>query len=203
MRDGIDPCSAVEALARMDALKTEQMPYCLGTGNYDPKHPLTPWTYSSKYDLTGSDCAGAAQCYAFKLVRHRPGFNHGDWATISDDINTNSGIEDALHKQELYTIVLEGPPLPGDLLAYPTIYITDADDGERHVFIGHVAMLKHIPVDWKPGEGYHRMTILQCCGGNNRKPAVIETDASTFDRHDAKWPKMKHRTQILRVKQAT
>ncbi len=203
MRDGIDPCPTVEALARMQALVDGRGgKYELGTGDYDPKHPLVPWTTNAKTGQTGSDCAGAAQCYAFKLVRHRPGFNHGTWSTVEDDLNTNSALEDAIHRQELYERVLEGPVMPGDLLAYPTIRIKDADDGEVHVFIGHVAMLKVVPADWLPGaEGFHRARILQCCGGNGRSPAVIETDASTFDRHDAKWPRPQHRTQILRVKQ--
>ncbi len=200
------PCSAAEALARMEALTLLDMPYELGTGGYDPKHPDDPCT-TRKDGKRGCDCAGAAQCYAFKIVRHDPGFASGiapalyrDQSDVDDDHNTNSAIEDALTKQEVYEIVLEGPVLPGDLLAYATIRIHGAD-GEAHTFVGHVAMIKYVPTDWKPGDGYHALRILQCCGGDGRRPLVLNTDGSLFDRHDQNWPKEQHRTQILRVRQ--
>lgn len=201
------PCSGTEALARMEALKGLDMPYELGTGGYDARHPLDPCTTHGRTGKRGADCAGVAQSYAFKIPRHDPGFAAGmapalyrDQSDVDDDHNTNSAIEDALTNQEVYELVLEGPVLPADLLAYATLRIKAAD-GEEHVFIGHVAMIKFVPEGWKLSDGYHVMRILQCCGPNDRRPLVIETDGSLFDRHDHNWPKLQHRTQILRVKQ--
>lgn len=190
----------------MEALTKLQMPYQLGTGDYDPKHPDDPCT-TRRDGKRGSDCAGAAQCYAYKLKRHRPGFASGqvplkyrDQSDVDDDINTSSGIEDALTKQEIYEIVNEGPVLPGDLLSYATLRIKGAD-GEVHVFIGHVGMIKFVPEGWTRADGFDQLRILQCKGPNGRMPLVVETDGSLWDRHDMNWPKEQHRTQILRVKQ--
>ncbi len=189
----------------MEALTTLDMPYELGTGGYDPSHPDDPCT--ERDGKRGCDCAGAAQCYAYRIVRHDPGFASGmapalyrDQIDIDDDHNTNSAIEDALTMQEVYELVT-GPVLPGDLLAYATIRIRAEEDGEVHTWIGHVAMIKYVPTGWLPGDGYHALRILQCCGGNGRRPLVLNTDGSLFDRHDMNWPKEAHRTQILRVKQ--
>lgn len=200
MRDGIDPCSREEALERMEALaKIKDAEYQLGTGNYNPNG------FAKKYD-----CAGAAICEAYKLKRGRKGFASGrvplayrDQNDVDDDINTNSAIEDALTKQELFEMVLEADAVqPGDLVMWATITLYDKDDGEKHVFIGHVLMFKTVPDGWTPSDGYFKCRMLQCCGGNGRKPAVIETDGSSVDRHNAVWPKQAHRAYIIRVKQA-
>ena len=171
--------------------------YKLGTGDYHPHG------YTKQYD-----CAGAAQCEAYKLKRHRPGFASGrvpveyrDQSDVDDDINTNSAIEDSLTKRELYEQVLEAPVLPGDLIMYATLRIK-AHDGELHTFIGHVLMIKTVPDGWMSADGFHRLRVLQCCGPNGRRPAVIETDGSSIDRHNANWPKPAHRAVIVRVKQA-
>lgn len=169
--------------------------YKLGTGNYHPNG-----VFAKQYD-----CAGAAQCEAYMLTRHRPGFASGrpmyaDQSDVDDDINTNSAIEDAQTKRELYEPVLEGPMLPGDLVMWPTIRIKGAD-GELHTFIGHVLMASYVPPGWTPAMGFHVCRFLQCCGPNGRKPAVIETDGSVIDRHNATWPKPAHRAIVVRVKQ--
>jgi len=210
MTTAAKPCSREMALSRMRALsKITDAKYQLGTGNfnkasYNAKLGLTvPAGFAKEYD-----CAGAAMCEAYMITRHDPGFAAGkvppdyrDQNDIDDDHNTNSAIEDALTKQEVYELVLEGPMLPGDLVMWATITLYDKDDGEKHVFIGHVLMASYVPAGWKPEDGFYKCRFLQCCGGNGRKPAVIETDGSSIDRHNAVWPKKAHRAFIVRVKQ--
>jgi hypothetical protein len=73
-----DPkCSAADAVGRAGRLVSSRTgQYVLGTGDYRPTTTSdTPWTVNA--GLTGSDCAGFAICWAWKLVRHRPGFNKG------------------------------------------------------------------------------------------------------------------------------
>ena len=93
--------------------------YLLGSGDYDPMHPGVPWT--TRNGEIGSDCAGAAISFAYRLRRHRPGFNHQPNATVADDLNVDSIVEDAdprrgghLELGELVTI-----PAPGILLITP------------------------------------------------------------------------------------
>lgn len=193
---GIEPCTAAEALSRMsDLAKIRDAEYILGTGDFNPKG------YVRQYD-----CAGAAICEAYKLTRHRLGFASGTppyEATndVDDDINTNSALEDAMRKQEVFELVPDSEPvLPGDLVMWATIHLVTAD-GETHTFIGHVLMAKVIPAGWKRVDGWHLVRFLQCCGGNGRTPAVIETDGSVIDRHNAKWPKPGMRAYVVRVKQ--
>ncbi len=199
------PCSAIEALARMQALTTWPLPYMLGTGGYDPKRPDDPCTTRAD-GKRGCDCAGAAQSHAYKIVRHDPGFASGrvpieyrDQSDVDDDHNTNSAIEDALTKQEVYEFVLEQPVLPGDLIMYATLVIKTSD-GEVHRIIGHVLMIKTVPPGWTPADGYHKLRLLQCCGPDGRTPLVIETDGSSIDKHNRDWPKSAHRARIVRVK---
>ena len=194
MGDGKVPCSTEEAIRRMVALsKIADSSYQLGTGSYNP-HGFT-----RQYD-----CAGAI-CEAFELARHRPGFASGrpqyaDQNDVDDDINTNSMLEDASGPRDLFEPVLEGPVLPGDLVMWATVTIK-GEDGHSHVFIGHVLMVYQVPEGWDPSQGWHRVRMLQCCGGNGRKPAVIETDGSVIDRHNTVWPKPAHRAYVVRVKQ--
>jgi hypothetical protein len=139
--------------------------------------------------MTGSDCAGFAMCWAYKLPRHRKGFNVGSWASVSDDINCNSGIEDAEHARELFEIVTSAPQ-PGDLLTYPTF--TVIADGQPHKFIGHVGIVVGVAraVEWDPAHpAYELLDIAQCKGPNGRAPAVVATDGSVWAHHDAVWPK--------------
>lgn len=156
--------------------------YQLGTGDSD-----TPMG-------DPSDCAGFAICKCHALRRHRPGFNRGSWASVSDDINCNSAIEDADHKRELFERV--ALPEPGDLLTYPSFI-----SGGKH-FIGHVAIITHVPLGWKPGDHWGDLTVVQCCGPNGHRPGIVRTDASHWDAHDRTWPLPQHRTALLRVKAA-
>ena len=150
-----------------------------------------------------SDCAGFAINWCYNLRRHRPGFNRGPWSTVEDDINCNSAIEDADHHQELFTQAIppdrpqEGEARPGDLLTYPTFVV-----GPKHIkFIGHVAIVVDVPADWRVGDPWARLTVVQCCGPNGRTPAILKTSGAHWDAHDQVWPKPQHRSRLLRVKQ--
>lgn len=160
--------------------------YRLGTGNRD-----TPKGGES-------DCFGFAFDKCYGVLRHRPGFNHGPWASVEDDLNCNSAIEDSEHKQELFLPLSR--PEPGALLTYPTIRMK-SPDGVVHQFIGHVAIIVKVPAEWDPAiSRYAELDVIQCCGPNGRKPAILLTNASHWDNHDKLWPKPEHRTKILKVK---
>lgn len=190
--DGLTPCSVDEAIHRALSMVGQGM-YVYGTGDYRPGKADLPWTTRS--GRTGSDCAGLAICYAYRLVRHRPGFNEGSWATIADDINCNSAIEDASHKRELFERI-DRPEL-GCLLTYPT-YIAHGKQ-----FIGHVVIVVGTSrcIEWDAADpAYHLLDVVNCYGPTGRKPGVMRTDGSGFDRHDDVWPKPEHRTVMLRVR---
>lgn len=202
------PCTAAEAVKRAQAVcAAKGGQYGLGSGDYCPsQHPAPigavdqPWTPSPDPEHPGpaSDCAGFAITYCWKLKRHRPGFNHGAWASVESDINVNSAIEDGRHRFELFITLVPGVvPQPGDLICYPTFYLP----GTARPFIGHVAIIESVPADYKPGEGWHRLTLLQCHGPDGFKPGVVRTDASHWDQHDHQWPKPEHRTVIVRPKE--
>src|SRR4029077_5698407 len=119
------------ALARVAARDGQ---YELGTGDYRPSNGVDlPWTQNG--GPLGADCCGFAINWCYGIVRHRPGFNVGPWSTCSDDINCNSAIEDAKHGGDLFALV-DDARKPGDLLAYPTIYITG-----HGAFCGHVCIV--------------------------------------------------------------
>jgi hypothetical protein len=188
-----------DPVARALSLVNERMPYEYGTGDYHPKHlpdgtllEDRPWTSATRDDgmvVTGSDCAGFAICWCHKLTRHRPGFNHGPHATVSDDINTDSSVEDALGARTLFTPVIAPslgiaePVRPGDLLVYKSIHL----DGHKP-WIGHVSIIVAIEPGFDPTRpDWMRLTVAQCCGGNGRIPAVLRTDGYTWRRHDITW----------------
>ncbi len=173
------PCTAEEALARAQRGVDLKGQYLLGTGDYT--NDAAPWT-SDGYSRSGSDCAGFAICWAWKLVRHRPGFNHGPWSTVEDDINVNSAIEDAEHNQELFTIAVV--PRPGDLLCYPTFRYAGK------VFIGHVALIERVPPQWLHIDGYHQLTVIQCHGPDGWEPGIARTDGSHWDTYEHNWPRV-------------
>lgn len=199
------PCSAAEAVARAQSVVGKGGQYVLGTGNYKPKRGPDgneidlPWTKywdaeSQWYGVEGSDCAGFAICWAWKLVRYRPGFNRGSWASVIDNINCNSALEDGLHEQSRFTTLPEGEnPKPGDLLLYPTF----TSKGKK--FIGHVGIVEEVPENYKP-RAWTTLTILQCHGPNGFKPGVVRTDGSIWGHHDSIWPKPQHRSRLVRPK---
>lgn len=196
----IDPkCSAGQAVDRARSIVNQGGQYILGTGDYrgDNAPPWTPyWKKTSPwYNKLGSDCAGFAICWAWKLRRHRPGFNVGAWASVSDDINCNSAYEDGLHKQELFITLPQGACVqPGDLILYPTFKVAGKE------FIGHVGLIEVVPVGFKYGD-WLKLSVLQCHGPNGYSPGVVRTDGSIWARHDEIWPKEQHKTHIVRPKE--
>ncbi len=181
------PCSAVEAVARAVSMINHGT-YVYGTGDFQQHGTVDePWTQRQD-GMIGSDCAGLAICYAYKLTRHRPGFNVGPWASVSDDINCNSAIEDADHHKELFERITV--PEVGALLTYPTF----RSGGKQ--FIGHVAIV----VGVRGTCNYSQLDVVQCCGPTGRKPGVLATDGHHWDIHDSIWPKPQHRSVLLQVR---
>lgn len=167
-----------EALARMLAL----------VGRMDIQYILGGTTEHEK------DCFQAAVCDAYDIPRHRPGFNHGAWATVSDDLNCNSAIEDSEHARELFEPVDEFHLEPGDLIMYPTIRLAQV----ARPFIGHVQMVTKVPAGWTRAIGFSALDVAHCHGPNGRRPAVTSGKGDACDRHDelwAKWP-----TRMIRVR---
>ena len=142
-----------------------------------------------------SDCFGFAYCWCYGVLRHRQGFNRGPWATVEDDLNCNSAIEDAAHAGELFEQVFT--PAPGILLAYPTIYLKG-----HPPFIGHIGIVVSVQrcLEWDHGRpSYSLLDVVQCHGPNGRRPGIVASDGSVWDHHDAQWPKPEHRTKMLRA----
>ncbi len=142
------------------------------------------------------DCAGFAISRCYQLRRHRPGFNIGPWASISDDLNCNSAIEDADHHHELF--VRAARPEPGDLLTYPTFYLP----GNPKPFIGHVAIVVDVSrvVEWDPAApAWSLLGVVQCCGPDGRMPGIVASSAHHWAEHDRVWPKSEHRSSLLRL----
>lgn len=184
-----DVCARLMAVARATRYVNKGV-YKLGTGD---------WNFSGGE----SDCFGFACCYAWDIKRHRPGFNNGPWATVSDDLNCDSALEDAAHKQELFHFPER--VMRGDLLVYRTIPAKVTADGKKHgPWIGHVGLIERVPPDWVPGVGkWHELGIIQCCGPNGRNPGIIRTDGSIWDHHDATWGSPDHPERlslVVRVK---
>lgn len=183
------------AVTRMLELVGLDYPYQLGTGSFDPKSETRagPW-----------DCIGAI-LDSMEIVRHRPGYARGAlpdawrrFADVTDDINSNSMIKDALLNQELFHFVKVGDLiLPGDVLVYPTIIIVDADDGEHHHFTGHGQMVMD-GNNATSGGPYRNAMIAHCHGPNGRRPAVELGQAKVMDTHNDVWPRVVHRAWALR-----
>jgi hypothetical protein len=218
------PASAAEAVQRARRFINRGGQYVLGTGDFHP-HAIAghwvdvPWT--ERDGQLGSDCAGFAISFAYKLRRHRPGYAKGmvpmdfrDQADIDDDINVNSCIEDALTTMDLFKIVgiedseSENTVKPGDLLCYPSLRLT-LNDGTRFRNIGHVGIVIEtirVGAAWNwMHPPYHLLDVAQCKGPGphdgqpGRSPAVIQTDGSLWEHHDVVWPKPAHRTVVLRA----
>lgn len=203
MSDGLIPCSEAEAVQRMLELEAGRRgQYAWGTGNYDPRHPeLLGMT--TNHGLTGWDCAGAAVCYAFRLFRHRPGFNRQAHATIEDDLNVDSIIEDADPArgghQELGEVVTA--PAPGVLLLTPTITLPANErlpDGFHEP--GHVRLILDA-ARWRPVRPkWADVTYLECHGPDRHVPGVTRNTGESVDKWDANWPKPMHRAVMVRVR---
>lgn len=198
------PCSGAEAVQRALRMVNNGGQYVLGTGDYRPtiingKLVDVPWTW--REGMLGSDCAGFALSWCYKLKRHRQGFASGrlpdfyrDLSDVDDDINCNSAIEDALTTKDLFRVV--DRPEPGCLLVYATLKLP----GHPRPFIGHVGIVTSIKrvAEWDIAmPQYHLLDVAQCKGPNERKPGVVATDGSLWDAHDRNWPKPQHRTVML------
>lgn len=187
--DGVIPCSPEEAVARMVELEASRRGcYRWGAGHYDPARPdLLGMTEVG--GVLGWDCAGAAISHAYRLTRHRPGFNRQPHATVEDDINVDSLLEDADPdrggRQELGELVTE--PAPGVLILTPTIRIPERNFVEP----GHVRMIVdcsrvHAWVSRLPL--FAQVTYLECRGPDGRRPGVVRDSGESVDQHNAKWP---------------
>jgi hypothetical protein len=173
--------------------------YWLGCGDWHPRIVRTmlidvPWT-DAPDGRPAADCRFVLN-YCYRLPAHRPGFNHGSWATISDDVNSNSAIEDAEHNRELFRLV-DHNPLPGDILCYPTIHLPG-----HPPFIGHSAMVVGLSRAARfdlQEPSWSLLDIVHCHGPQGRSPAVTRGDGAAFDLHDSKWHKPEHRTKLLRL----
>lgn len=151
------------------------------------------------------DCTSFSIRHCYGIPGHRSGYNAGwgtDWctgesATVEDDINSNSAIEDALHGQDLFELAL-GPPRMGDILAYPTIHLRGSE------FVGHAAIC--VGIDRARGNWdsmrpqFSLLDMVECHGPNRTTPAIRRTDGAVFDRHSTTWPKPQHRSWLLRVR---
>lgn len=199
---GLVPCSAAEAVQRMLAIEGQGGQYIWGTGNYNA-HGIVdlPWTANDKGEV-GSDCAGAAVCYAYKLTRHRPGFNKQPRATIEDDINVDSIIEDADPErgghQELGELVYT--PAPGILVLTPTIHLP----GRVPPFMepGHVRLIIGVaPGPWDPDKPtFSMVTWLECHGPPRHKPGITRATGESVDHWNEKWPLPHHRAVMVRIR---
>ncbi len=166
----------------------------LGTGDYRPTAEDLPWTTNAKGH--GSDCWGYAGAWCYKLPRHRPGFNSGSWASVSDDINTDSAIEQSEHAATDRLFEAVKTPMLGDLLVYPSIR---GPDGKR-LRIGHVGIIVKLCAEWgTETPQYGELEVVQCQA--SRKPAVMRGPGVGWlfrDKfkglRDEAW-----RTRILRV----
>jgi hypothetical protein len=153
--------------------------------------------------VIGADCSAFA-LWCWRIAPHRAGFNHGSWSTVSDDVNTDSLVEDALHRHELVTLVTaDDRPMPGDLLVYRSIWYADghANDtghGDRR-WIGHVSIIVDVPRVYVAGD-YSTLRVVQCRGPNGKRPGVIESDGYTWEHHDQDWGDVEiRRSKIVRV----
>jgi hypothetical protein len=194
------PCSAVEAVTR--ALSIIDKPggqYLLGTGGYRP-YVLNgvlidrPWTQDENGSY-GTDCAGFALSWCYKLHRSRPGYNKGGAFDIEDDINSNSAIGDAVGARDLFELA-DGMPKPGDCLVYPTFRLNGL------LFIGHAAIVVDTSraTSWDPKQPrYDLLDIAQSHGPNHFQPGVVRTDASVFEHHLLQWPRPEQTVYMLRA----
>jgi hypothetical protein len=177
---------SARAVERALSLVGSLLPYKLGTGNH-----RGPTRYNN--GPLGFDCWGLAGSFAFEQPRHEPGFNKGPWATVSDDRNCDSAIEEAEHIGKAYQVVLT--PRVGDLLVMPSI----RDKNGKRIRIGHVWLVVGVPAEWdEAAPQYSLLDTVQCQAST--KPAIKRgpgprSDATTFrGLINEEW-----RVRILRV----
>lgn len=163
------PCDPSLAVIRALSLVGRLEPYVLGTGDYHPTSVVDlPFTRNSiGY---GCDCWGFAGAWCYKLPRHRPGYNKGAWATVADDLNCDSAIEQAEHAaagDRVWELVT-GAPKVGDLMVMPSIR---DKDGHR-IRIGHVKIAVAVPAEWDPEKPqFDLIQTVECHAGH---PAILK-----------------------------
>lgn len=184
-----DPCTALEAVDRAMRM-FQQCEYQLGAGDYDRRTDATP--------QRAFDCCGFAISYAWKIRRHRPGYNrhtrasellpHG--ATVVDDVNVDSFYEDAAYGvQELGVALLQHEaPRPGDLAITRSIRKGDVLHAPAFSEMGHVRMFTKGPVAWDPNHpSYASCTLVQIHGPNGTVGPVVSSGLE-LDHWNANWP---------------
>lgn len=191
------PCSAAEAIQRAVSVVGRPDPYVLGCGDYVPASPgALPFTTNAHG--TGCDCWGLAGSWCWKLPRHRPGYNHGAWATVADDVNCDSAIEQSEHRHELADILWESVDYPalGDLLVFPSIRGPDG----RRIRIGHVGLVVGLCAEWDPAmPQYGLLEVVQCQAGT--QPAIKRGPGMAWMHRELFKGAVDHawRTRILRA----
>jgi hypothetical protein len=185
----VDPGAAV---ARAHELLGKAFPYVLGTGNR--KGATRIRKKDGTFTPFGFDCWGFADAWAYDHPRHDPGFNVGPWATVSDDRNCDSAIEDAEHRRQAYEVI--DTPEIGCLIVMPSI----RDENGKRIRMGHVWLAAVVPDAWNPAKPqYDTIITLQCQASSH--PAIKmgpgpRSDARTFHGvTDDAW-----RIRMLRVK---
>jgi hypothetical protein len=153
------------------------------------------------------DCLSFCVRYGYGIAGHRPGFNRDwkeDWMTgatssVIDDLNSNSAIEDAFHARELFELVT-GPPQLGDIIAAPTIRL----QGHPDPWVGHaviVAGVERAHRRWDPQHpAFALLDVVECHGPDKTHPAIRMNNGTYFDGWRATWPKVQHRSWLLRVR---
>ena len=107
------PVSPAEAVKRaMSMVGSRNGVYWLGTGNYRPvfvdgklvDRPFTEATDKAGNVHLGTDCAGFALSWCWKLPRHRPGYNKHGAFDVEDDVNSNSAIGAGLNRTAISVV---------------------------------------------------------------------------------------------------
>lgn len=166
-----------EAIARAHELLGKGYPYILGAGNH--RGPTQVRRKDGTLTPLGFDCWAFADAWAYEQPRHEPGFNHGPHATVSDDRNCDSAIEEAEHFGKKYEVI--ETPETGCLIVMPSVRarevwpddaraLPDAEFKAKHgyakndrVRIGHVWLAVIVPESWDPTKPqYDLITTLQC-----------------------------------------
>lgn len=204
---GPRPLRTAEAAAAYALSMVGRGVYRWGTGDVHSK------------DDDARDCWGFAFNECYLVPRHRPGFNRG-WRdadgrtpSIEDDLNCNSGIEDADHAGELFRRV--HVPMVGDLIAYPTLYpstskLSAVDVGRgagfsKATMYGHVMIvvgLDRLETEvWDVNKpDWALLDTVQCCGPAEHRPGIVAGNGYDMTVRDRLVTDPRDRTALLRVR---
>jgi len=192
------PCTAEESCARaelligIEAAAATPHPYILSAGRYNPARPeALPFSPGVSEDAVrrqgtklGCDCSAFIKWCA-QLPSLRPNFNKGAWATVTGSINVDSLIEDGQHEHDLVQVVTSGPPLPGDLLAWPSVRGREigktGSASSRRFRVGHISLVLRVRAaewDWtRPS--FELLDVGQC--GSRHTPAVHRSTGAAWN----------------------